>query len=348
MRFLASLTFTLSLLLSTTSVYASPVCTVFSKQAQGESGSIITLKIGPGYGLNINFIPTKETIKKAWLDDISRIGLSFDGNLCQWSANQQESCKEEITTVIHSRLIDTLPVPTPHSYDRGTLLSVITDGLSGRKLYHFRLIPVSTSPECMALTIKPDSERYTPALPPITPVSPPPYIGLPSPPYRASLPIRSSNNNSVRTRDSIANSLITPRGRGQGNEYSRTSTVSSKRNLNPTLSVRSTRHSFPPRMRLSSIVRPGQAANVTNLDLQRADIKRAGQPSYRKSDASAAANGLVSFQNNVFRPHTPMWSKAQDAIYWLRHGASREQAAARAGLELKDLNKLIVWGHVCP
>lgn len=92
-------------LLFPSSALALSARTIFAEQAQGTNGTIVTLEVSPGYGLNINLIPTGEVVKKAWIDDPSRIALSFDGNLCQWKSEQQQSCSNEGATVVHLRQI---------------------------------------------------------------------------------------------------------------------------------------------------------------------------------------------------------------------------------------------------
>jgi hypothetical protein len=51
---------------------ASPVRSIFASQAEGKSGQLTTIVLWPGYGTNLNLIPTGEVVKKAWLDDPSR------------------------------------------------------------------------------------------------------------------------------------------------------------------------------------------------------------------------------------------------------------------------------------
>jgi hypothetical protein len=155
--------------LLSSAVLALPSRTVFSDQAQGHNAQALSLKVGKGYGVNI-IVPEGETIKKAWLDDISRIGLSFDGNLCQWTTQQQQECKDEGATVIHLRQLEPVNFPSlPRSSDGGTLLTVVTAGAEGRKVYVFKLTPISGMAEFANLNIRPDSEKPTLLLP-FTPV----------------------------------------------------------------------------------------------------------------------------------------------------------------------------------
>ncbi len=138
--------------------------TVSIEDAQGISGSIITLEVAPGYGLNINLIPTGEVVKKAWIDDPSRITISFDGNLCQGGTEQQQ-CNNEGATVIHLRQIQPIAFPSlPRSAGGGTLLTLITEGNQGRKIYQFKVMPVSGTPKYTVLNVSSESPANTPLL----------------------------------------------------------------------------------------------------------------------------------------------------------------------------------------
>ena len=146
------------------SVLALSARTVSIEEAQGISGSIITLEVAPGYGLNINLIPTGEIVKKAWIDDPSRITLSFDGNLCQGGTEQQQ-CNNEGATVIHLRQIQPIAFPSlPRSAGGGTLLTLITEGSQGQKIYQFKVMPVSGMPKYTVLNVSTDSPANTPLL----------------------------------------------------------------------------------------------------------------------------------------------------------------------------------------
>ena len=143
------------------SVLALSARTVSIEEAQGISGSIITLEVAPGYGLNINLIPTGEIVKKAWIDDPSRITLSFDGNLCQGGTEQQQ-CNNEGATVIHLRQIQPIAFPSlPRSAGGGTLLTLITEGSQGRKIYQFKVMPVSGAPKYTLLNVSSENPANT-------------------------------------------------------------------------------------------------------------------------------------------------------------------------------------------
>lgn len=168
MRRLASLPLYLGILLSSRSVFASPVRTVYSSQAQGINSSIIQLKVGPGYGMNIN-LPKGETVTKAVIDDKSRIGISSDGNLCPWTnqqTNQQQNCIEKQVAMLHLHQIKLINFPNMlHSPDGGTLLTVRVQGASGEKTYLFKVIPIPGLSEFVSLDIKLDDEKPIPLFP---------------------------------------------------------------------------------------------------------------------------------------------------------------------------------------
>lgn len=117
-----------------------------------QQDSLTTIELYPGHGVSLDFRPTQETIRKAWLDDPSQVTLDFDDASCQ-STNRQGSCA---ASVIHLRRIDRLKFPNLPA-TKTTLLTVMSD----RALYSFRLgFPNSGSPRYSALTIR--RNRVTP------------------------------------------------------------------------------------------------------------------------------------------------------------------------------------------
>ncbi|WP_013334961.1 hypothetical protein [Gloeothece verrucosa] len=136
-------------------------CPVFIGELQDRPAQV---NIYPGLGVALNFIPIG-TVQKIWLDDPSRIVLSFDGNLCSVSENSNCS-QQEGATVVHLRQIKAIEFPNIiRSADGSTMLTVIVSGGGGRNLYQFRLIPTrktSNIPPCTTFTILPDSYRPTP------------------------------------------------------------------------------------------------------------------------------------------------------------------------------------------
>ena len=137
----------------------SQIESTFSSRAQGLNGDIPTIKVWPGAGVNLNFIPTGEKISKVWLDDPSKVTIDFDSPLCSG-----DSCEPGVgATVIHLRRIQGVKFPNLMQ-GKNTLLSVITqDGQGQRKLNQFRLVMASGSPEYSAFQIYPDTKE-TPTL----------------------------------------------------------------------------------------------------------------------------------------------------------------------------------------
>lgn len=134
--------------------------TVSTKQAMGTNTPIINLEVAPGYGLNINLIPTGELIKEAWIGDPSRITLGFDGYLCQRRGTEQQQCDDKGATVIKLRQIKSISFPNLLSSSNGTtLLTFITEGSKGRKIYQFKVTPVSGKPKYTLLNIQPDPDK---------------------------------------------------------------------------------------------------------------------------------------------------------------------------------------------
>ncbi|GAP99619.1 hypothetical protein [Leptolyngbya sp. NIES-2104] len=141
---------------------ATVVRNVSSDQAQGITGEAISVDVAPGVGLNISFIQTGEFVKKAWIDDPSRITLSFDGTLCQTISQGQECSSDQGATVVHLRQIRPIDFPDlPRSSTNGTLLTLITEGTEGRKLYQFRVRPVAREPKYTTIAVSPIVNRST-------------------------------------------------------------------------------------------------------------------------------------------------------------------------------------------
>jgi hypothetical protein len=127
--------------------------TVYLEQIATESNRMTEIEVWSGYGLNINFIPTGQIIQKVWLDDPSRITLSFDGQLCQ-PINEQ-NCTNKGATVIHLKQIEKIEFPNiPQSATGATLLTIITEGNLGRNLYQFKVRPAFGEPEYTTVNIK--------------------------------------------------------------------------------------------------------------------------------------------------------------------------------------------------
>ncbi|WP_218082512.1 hypothetical protein [Anthocerotibacter panamensis] len=139
--------------------YGAPVRSIFASRAQGLNGQpVVVVKVWPGYGTNLNLIPTDELIKKAWIDDPSRVVLDFDSPLCPGSAGSGGggNCVGG-ASVVHLRQIKGLKFPgLPTAPD--TLLTLVTEGSKGRKLYQFRIVPTKGKPEYHTLTLLPDTQ----------------------------------------------------------------------------------------------------------------------------------------------------------------------------------------------
>lgn len=117
-------------------------------QARGDR-QIVTVELYPGHGTTLNFRSTSETIRRAWLDDLSKVTLSFDDASCSVSETESECAAQ----VIHLRRINSLEFPNLPTTET-TLLTVLTDA----GLYVFRLaFPESGSPSYYSLDIQPDS-----------------------------------------------------------------------------------------------------------------------------------------------------------------------------------------------
>lgn len=141
---------------------ATVIRNVSSDQAQGITGEAVSVDVAPGVGLNISFIQTGEFVKKAWIDDPSRITLSFDGTLCQTISQGQECSSDQGATVVHLRQIRPIDFPDlPRSSTNGTLLTLITEGTEGRKLYQFRVRPVAREPKYTTIAVSPIVNRST-------------------------------------------------------------------------------------------------------------------------------------------------------------------------------------------
>jgi hypothetical protein len=140
--------------------YAAPVQSIFASRAEGKNGQpLATITLWPGYGTNLNLIPTGEVIKKAWLDDPSRIAIDFDGCLARSGEGQGAAGDNCGTTVIHLRPITGVTFPGLTSSENATtLLTLIAEGSEGKKLYQFRVEMGKGAPQYNTLTVYPDSQ----------------------------------------------------------------------------------------------------------------------------------------------------------------------------------------------
>ncbi|NET55367.1 MAG: hypothetical protein F6K47_04020 [Symploca sp. SIO2E6] len=108
------------------------------------------VKVWAGSGTNISFIPTGETIIRAWLDDPSMVTVDFDQPLC---AADAQSCTSGSPSVVHLRLIEGVKVPNIPSAN-SSLLTVITETATGaQNLYSFRIERGTGEPEYHSIEI---------------------------------------------------------------------------------------------------------------------------------------------------------------------------------------------------
>jgi hypothetical protein len=93
-----------------------------------ENQEVVILEMRSGHGVTLDFRPTGQTIRRAWLDDLSKVTLSFDDADC---GAEQGDCA---ASVIHLRRINPLVFPNLPATET-TLLTVLTDS----EIYLFRL-----------------------------------------------------------------------------------------------------------------------------------------------------------------------------------------------------------------
>lgn len=143
-----------------------PVRAIPASRAQGIYGEIVKIKLSPGYGVNLNFRPTGEFVRRATLGDPSKATLSFDDPNCRAMQSVQtdssSSSREENSscraTLIYLRPIDQLKIPGIPTAP-STLLTVTTDN----NLYHFLVTYAQpkSPPEYFTVTIQPDVTQKT-------------------------------------------------------------------------------------------------------------------------------------------------------------------------------------------
>jgi hypothetical protein len=128
--------------------------TLSISEARGEP-EIVTLQLSEGHGTTLNFRPVGETVRRAWLDDLSKVTLSFDDSNCN---GQDNSCA---ASVIHLRRINPLDFPDLPKTET-TLLTVVTDW----GVYVFRLTFPAGDSGTYLVEIQPDSVRPRRAIAP--------------------------------------------------------------------------------------------------------------------------------------------------------------------------------------
>lgn len=137
-----------------------PIRGLFVSAAAG-GNSLQTIKIWPGYGLNLSFLATDERVEKLWLDNPSRIAIDSNGCLPTTQGPAAASCNaDSLPQVLRLRQIRPIAFPGVILPPNGeSLLSVIVVGPAGRRLYQFRvLLPPSGVPEYYTISLVPDSQ----------------------------------------------------------------------------------------------------------------------------------------------------------------------------------------------
>jgi hypothetical protein len=136
---------------------AAPVQNIFASQAEGKKGKpLATITLWPGYSTNLNLIPTGEVIKKAWLEDPSRVAI--DGCLARSDEGEGATAGDRCGAVIYLRPITEGTAPGPRRSENDTLLILIAEGSQGKKLYQFRVEMGKGVPEYDTLTVYPDTQ----------------------------------------------------------------------------------------------------------------------------------------------------------------------------------------------
>ncbi|MEL7085576.1 MAG: hypothetical protein AAGM36_13875, partial [Cyanobacteria bacterium J06597_1] len=119
--------------------------------ANGEYG---TIRLYPGYGFTLDFSHTGQVVQRAWLDDMSAIGIDF-------SNGTQETIEAQF---VHLKLIPEVNFQEVlRSLDGGTLLTLIAyDPVRHTQhRYQFRIFPAQGVPSHTALNIQPEAAPVT-------------------------------------------------------------------------------------------------------------------------------------------------------------------------------------------
>ena len=133
---------------------------VRTSDVSGNTAELPIIKVWPGHGTSISFYETGETIQRIWLDDPKQIIVDVDGCL---EGLSQKQCKNPGAGLIHLRQIDKLAIKGIPSAKSGALLTVITEGVGGKKTYTFSVVMGTGVPNYASITIAPDVKANTPA-----------------------------------------------------------------------------------------------------------------------------------------------------------------------------------------
>ena len=335
---------------------------ISTEQLQGIRGQIVSLKLSPGYGLVINFLPVGETIVKAWLDDPSRIALSFDGELCQDGA----SCTNTGANVIHLKQIQPLDLPyITHSPTGETLLTLLAEGAQGRKLYQFTIIPTNSAPEYTAINIVPETE-YAPLVVGNNNSHHQPKQPLPTVKLNPRLKRSQQLNNNNLAEDSNqkinpAHHPDLPSNREEKVPQSLLFPTKIDFQLKDNTILRVWKEPTLPEQNSSSSSQPNYkhptSKNKPNsVPVKQAVSRRIGAMPGDTELSSAPfrlANDLVyglliATQKGEIEYHSNTYLKIQNLILLLRRGQTLEASTSQALVKRKLVNRLLDWGQARP
>lgn len=154
-KLLITLLLSLFSLLSFPSVSnASIVRTVKASQVAGENATGKTIEVWAGHGVSISFYSSGEVIQKIWFDDPSQFIVDVDGCL-----EGMPNCSTENVGagLIHIRRINQVNIPGLPKASYGSHLTVITVSNTGKKVYHFTVVPGRGRPEYSQIEISSES-----------------------------------------------------------------------------------------------------------------------------------------------------------------------------------------------
>lgn len=153
---------------------ASIVHTIKSEQASGRNATKQTIKVWNGHGVSISFYDSGEVIKKIWLDDPSKFIVDVDGCL-----QGMKDCGDSVGAgLIHLRKINIVTIRgLPQASSYGAHLTVVTQSNTGKKVYHFSIVPGTGTPQYSRIEII-DSQPKVAAVPQPAAAKPVNYIAI--------------------------------------------------------------------------------------------------------------------------------------------------------------------------
>ncbi|MEO0843129.1 MAG: hypothetical protein AAFX46_03765 [Cyanobacteria bacterium J06636_27] len=144
------------------------VKTIKQSQVSGKDGKLHTINVWRGHGVSLSFYKLKETIKRVWIDDPSKVLVDSDGCL----QGIDNDCESSGAGLLHLRRINQLDIQgIPKT--QATHLTVITESRTGRNSYHFRVFPANDNPKYSQITIVPDAK-----LKPLKPIQKKPDVNV--------------------------------------------------------------------------------------------------------------------------------------------------------------------------